>query len=132
MRAVSRGDIYHRYFSTTTPPKHKFFVIVGETDKAFVGYFFINSNINRYVARNKYMQDMQFPVKAEDYPFLEYTSFIAGHELAYLDKQDLIDELSIGKAQFKGRLQEQHVDMILKTALHSPLFSERDKELFKE
>lgn len=131
MRAVARGDIYHRYFTTTIPPKYKFFVIVGETDKAFVGYFFINSNINRYVARNKYMQDMQFPVKVEDYPFLEYTSFVAGHELAYLDKQDLIDELSIGKAQFKGRMLEQDISILLGAAEQSPLFSEKEKELFK-
>ena len=46
MKAVRRGDIFHRFFQTTTPPKNKFFVIVGEDVNNYVGYFFINSNIN--------------------------------------------------------------------------------------
>ena len=43
MRAVQRGDIYHRYFTSTNPPKNKFFVIVGEDEHNYIGYFFINS-----------------------------------------------------------------------------------------
>lgn len=131
MKAVNRGDIYHRYFSTTTPPKNKFFVIVGEDIDCYVGYFFINSNINSYVARNQEMSNMQLPIKPTDYPFLDHLSFVDGHALSILKKSDLIEELSNGKAKFKGRLSEDDVTMLLNAALSSPLFSRKEKEYFK-
>ena len=131
MKAVNRGDIYHRYFSTTIPPKNKFFVIVGEDNDCYLGYFFINSNINSYVARNEEMCNMQLPVKPTDYPFLTHVSFIDGHALSILRKSDLIDELSDGKAQYKGRLSDDDIAMLLDAALSSPLFSRKEKEYFK-
>lgn len=131
MKAVNRGDIYHRYFSTTNPPKNKFFVIVGENIDCYVGYFFINSNINATVARNKEMHDMQLPIKPTDYPFLTHVSFIDGHELSILKKSDLIEELNSGKARFKGHLSNEDITMLLDAALSSPLFSRKEKEYFK-
>lgn len=38
-KAINRGDIYHRFFTTTIPPKDKFFVIIGEDEKNYVGYY---------------------------------------------------------------------------------------------
>ena len=131
MKAVRRGDIFHRFFQTTMPPKHKFFVIVGEDENNYVGYFFINSNINRFVARNEEMNNMQFPIKPADYPFLVYQSFIAGHELATLSKSDLIAELSNGITQLKGRMKPEDLEMLLNAANQSPLFSPKEKSYFK-
>lgn len=131
MNAVNRGDIYHRYFTTTIPPKYKFFVIVGEDDENYVGYFFINSNINRFIANNEAMYNMQMPVKPEDYTFLNHVSFVDGHELATLRKIDLIHELSTGATQMKGRMRNEDMTMLLDAALNSPLFSEKEKEYFQ-
>lgn len=69
-KAINRGDIYHRFFITTIPPKDKFFVIIGEDEKNYVGYFFINSNIPRCVVQNEEKYSMQFPIKTSDYSFL--------------------------------------------------------------
>lgn len=131
MKAVRRGDIFHRFFQTTTPPKPKFFVIVGEDENNYVGYFFINSNINRFVARNEEMNNMQFPIKPADYPFLDYQSFIAGHELATLPKSDLIAELSTGTTQLKGRMKPEDLEMLLNAASQSSLFSPKEKSYFE-
>lgn len=131
MKAVNRGDIYHRYFSTTTPPKNKFFIVIGENENSYVGYFFINSNVNSFIARNENMNNMQMPIKPADYPFLDHVSFIDGHALSILKKTDLIEELSKGEAQFKGRLSEEDITMLLDAALSSPLFSRKEKEFFK-
>lgn len=131
MKAVNRGDIYHRFFSTTIPPKNKFFVVVGEDKDCYVGYFFINSNVNSHIARNDDMNNMQMPIKPTDYPFLGHLSFIAGHSLSVLRKADLIEELSNGKAQYKGHLTDEDVTMLLDCALSSPLFSRKEKEYFK-
>lgn len=131
MRAVQRGDIYHRYFTSTNPPKNKFFVIVGEDEHNYIGYFFINSNINGFVSRNNAMTQMQMPIKPSDYPFLTHVSFVAGHDLATISKNELINDLSSGNAQFKGRMQPSDMQMLLNAALASPLFSAREKRFFQ-
>ncbi len=131
MQAIRRGDIYHRHFTTTTPPKDKFFVVIGEDEGFYVGYFFINSNINDYAMRNDMMRAMQFPIKPSDYPFLAHLSFVAGHQLSKLPKGELLRELQSGKAQYKGRLSNDDLEMLLSAALGSPLFSEREKQFFR-
>ena len=131
MQAIRRGDIFHRYFTTTTPPKDKFFIVIGEDEGFYVGYFFINSNINDYALRNDMMRAMQLPIKPSDYPFLSHLSFVAGHQLSKLSKRELLRELYSGKAQYKGRLSDWDMEMLLGAALNSPLFSEREKEFFR-
>lgn len=131
MKAVRRGDIFHRFFQTTTPPKNKFFVIVGEDENNYVGYFFINSNINNYVIRNEEMNNMQMPIKPADYPFLTHLSFIGGHELSKLPKNLLITELSNGTTQLKGRMRKEDLDILLKSAKTSTLFSAKEKAFFQ-
>lgn len=131
MNAAKRGDIFHRYFSTTKPPKYKFFVIIGEDEDKYVGYFFINSNINDYIRRNDEMFNMQMPIKPNDYEFLDHLSFIDAHELSILKKSDLIKELSVGTTQMKGHLNADDLDRLLDAALVSPLFSEREKDYFR-
>ena len=131
MQAIRRGDIFHRYFTTTTPPKNKFFVVVGEDDGHYVGYFFINSNINDYTWRNDMMKAMQLSIEPTNYPFLSHQSFVAGHQLSKLPKRELLGELQTGKAQYKGRLSNEDIDMLLGAALNSPLFSEKEKQYFR-
>lgn len=130
-QAIRRGDIYHRYFQTTTPPKYKFFVVVGEDSDNVVGYFFVNSNINKYVAMREEMFALQMPIKADDYPFLDYASFVAGHQLYRLSKSTLLQELIDGRSRFKGRLKAEDLSALLDRALESPLFSEQEKRFFK-
>lgn len=131
MQAIRRGDIFHRHFTTTIPPKDKFFVVVGEDSTHLVGYFFVNSNINNFVARNSRMMAMQLPIKPSDYPFLTHLSFVAGHQLAVLSKNELLEEISNGKAQYKGRMNDDDMRMLLSAALQSPLFSEKEKNYFR-
>lgn len=130
MRAVKRGDIYHRYFETTKPPKYKFFVVVGEDQDSFIGYFFINSNINKYIERNQEMFNMQLSISPDKYSFLNHLSFIDGHALSKLPKNKIIQELSEGKTIYKGVMLKEDIDILLKAALESPLFTQAEKKYF--
>ena len=132
MGAIKRGDIYHRYFTTTNPPKYKFFVIVGEDEDSYVGYFFINSAINPAILRNQRMLDMQMPISPTTYPFLDHSSFIAGHQLSKIRKNDLIVELYEGTASYKGKMTKDDMSLLLEAALQSPLFSAKDKKYFAQ
>lgn len=127
---VRRGDIFHRFFQTTNPPKSKFFVIVGENEDNFFGFFFINSNINRFVAQSAEMSQMQFPLKSSDYPFLDHLSFIAGHELSVMPKDELFNELRNGTTQWRGKMIEADLEMLLDAASRSCLFSPKEKTFF--
>ena len=131
MGAIKRGDIYHRYFTTTKPPKYKFFVIVGEDEDSYVGYFFINSAITPTILRNQRMLDMQMPISPTTYPFLDHSSFIAGHQLSKIRKNDLIVELYEGTASYKGKMTKDDMSLLLEAALQSPLFSAKDKKYFE-
>lgn len=62
---------------------------------------------------------------------MKYFSYVAGHELTYINKELLISELESGRMQMKGRLTKTDLDMLLDAALKSPLFSEHEKQFFK-
>lgn len=130
MKNVFRGAILHRWFSTTIPPKDKFFVIIGEDETRFVGYFFINSNINRFVQRCPAFFEMQMPIKQSDYPFLRYDSFIGAHELNMIDKSELMTELNTGATTLKGQMKLEDMDRLLAAARASELFSPYEKDTY--
>lgn len=129
MKGICRGTILHRMFETTTPPKPKFFVIIGESETHVIGYFFINSNINNYVQRRKFY-DMQMPIKRNEYPFLKYDSFIGAHELNMIDKSLLAEELASGETSIKGCLNIEDMDRLLEAAKASDLFSPYEKDTY--
>jgi hypothetical protein len=56
---------------------------------------------------------------------------LIGHQLAKLPKEELLQELYSGKAQYKGRMSESDMGLLLNAARNSPLFSEREKEFFR-
>ena len=55
----------------------KFFVVVGVTKDYIAGYFFINSNIHKYIQSKPEQLDMQYIMKHNDYDFLRYDSFLS-------------------------------------------------------
>lgn len=77
-KLIIRGAIFRsNEFKGIGHPK--IFVVVGEDSKNNVlGYYFINSNINENVIKNKKeIYDMQMFVKRVNYPtILKYDSFI--------------------------------------------------------
>lgn len=85
----------------------------------------------KIIANNKAMYDMQMPVKPENYTFLDHVSFVDGHKLSTLRKIELINELSTGATQMKGRMRNEDMTMLLDAALNSPLFSEKEKDYFR-
>lgn len=128
MDAVKRGSIFHRFFTTTTPPKDKFFVVVGEDGDDYVGYFFINSNINRFIERNQAMYDMQMPLLPRDYSFLDHQSYIDGSKLSKLNKSILLEELANRITTYKGRLKGEDIIRLISAVQRSPLFSAKEKK----
>lgn len=127
---ISRGTVLHRWFDTTRPPKNKFFVIIGEDDDNIIGFFFVNSKINDFIKKRPELFDMQMPVKASDYTFLKYDSFIAAHALSKMKKETLCAEVKKGETIIKGRLTDQDITLLLNAVRNSKLFSPAERNRF--
>ena len=107
----------------------KFFVIIGEDEDNYIGLFFINSNIN-YFNRKQELLGMQYPLLKRDYDFLDYDSFLCCTEITTLNKEKLSDSFSTKETEYKGFLQQDHLDDVLTLVRNSKLFTDEEKEIY--
>ncbi len=78
MRLTSDEGVIPKNFGDTS--RNKYFVVVGKTkDGNILGFVLINSNINRNLSVK--LQHLHYPIKKDDYGFLEHDSFIYCGEL---------------------------------------------------
>ncbi len=107
----------------------KFFVIIGEDEENYIGLFFINSNIN-YFNHKQELFEMQYPLLKRDYEFLDYDSFLCCTEITKLNKKKLSDSFSSKVSEYKGALQQEHLDAVLNLVRKSKLFTDEEKEIY--
>ena len=103
----------------------KFFVIIGEDEENYIGLFFINSNIN-YFNRKQELLEMQYPLLKRDYEFL----FLCCTEITKLNKKKLTDSFPTKVSEYKGALQQEHLDAVLNLVRKSKLFTDEEKEIY--
>ena len=127
-KEVRRGRIIHSY-NFENIDHGKFFVIIGVTQDSIVGFFFINSNIN-YFNRKQKLLEMQYPLLKRDYGFLDYDSFLCCTEITKLNKKKLSDSFSTKVSEYKGALQQEHLDDVLNLVRQSKLFTDEEKEIY--
>lgn len=126
---ITRGTIIHSY-GFDDIDHGKFFVVVGVSHGEVAGFFFINSNINRFLHDKPEMMNMQFCMRKEDYSFLRYDSFLAGHEILKIRLDVLESDITQGNAKKVGQMKDEHLQDILIRARQSKLFRPRDKKNF--
>lgn len=107
----------------------KFFVIIGEDEDNYIGLFFINSNIN-YFNKKQELFEMQYPLLKRDYEFLDYDSFLCCTEITTLNKKKLSDSFLTKVTEYKGTLQQEHLDDVLTFVRNSKLFTDEEKEIY--
>lgn len=73
--SIKRGAILHSYMFRNID-HGKFFVVVGISEDKVAGFFFINSNINKFNERSQTLMDAQLFIRKENYDFLTHDSFI--------------------------------------------------------
>ena len=125
---IDRGSILHS--SVFEYIDHgKFFVIIGEDERNYVGFFFINSDINP-INRKPEQLKMQYPLRKADYSFLRYDSFLCCTQVSTIGKARLEASLSSGETSVKGKLLEEHLDDVLALVRGSKLFTLAEKATF--
>ena len=127
--SIRRGTILHSY-SFTDIDHGKFFVVVGISANCLVGFFFINSGINRMIFGKQRLLDMQYPMKQSDYPFLRYDSFLCATNIMTIEKSTLAADIADGTASIVGEMQSAHLSELLSAARESDLFTDYEKATF--
>lgn len=126
--AIQRGSILHSSLFDNIDHA-KFFVIIGENNKNYVGFFFINSNINPINRKTEQLR-MQYPLPPADYNFLTHDSFLCCTQISTIPKAKLAASIRSGVTSVKGVLRQQHIDDILSLVRSSKLFSKEEKDTF--
>lgn len=127
---IKRGSILHS--SEFENIDHgKFFVVMGDNGDNLYGFFFINSNIHSYIQHRQALLDMQMPIKVQNYPdFLTHDSFLDCHALITIPKDKLESQFADGKAQYKGVLLEEDLNLALEVVRKSDLYSIHEKQTY--
>lgn len=127
--SITRGSVFHS--SIFEDIDHgKFFVVMGENENEYVGFFYINSNIHQYIVRKQALLDLQYQLRKVDYPFLKYDSFLCCTEITTMNKIKLSESIAIGKTTIKGSILTEDIDRILSMVRNSKVFSKIQKETF--
>jgi len=127
---IKRGHIFHCY-NIENVEHGKFFVVIGEDKDNYVGYFFINSNINPYINRKPELFEMQMPIKRSIYPsFLKYDSYISCHKISKIPKNKFSEQIGSGIMQYKEHLTKDDEERLLDALRNSDLYSNEVKNSF--
>lgn len=131
LQNVTRGDVFRICLDRSngiTPKqgdisRNKFFVVLGKDSQGNIyGGVIINSAINQRLSPARKM--LLMPVKASKYGFLEHDSFV--------DCACLMTVRSDGYAtwQYKGRMDDDDVELITGTVSESPFETKAKLEIF--
>jgi disulfide oxidoreductase YuzD len=126
---IQRGAIFHSK-NINNITHGKFFVVVGQDEENIVGFFFINSKIDNSIIANKSFFDMQMPIKKENYPFLDYLSYIDCHEIKKIRKEDFCERIESNDIEYKTILIEEDLRLMMEAVRESIVFSTIEKNNF--
>lgn len=126
---IDRGTILHSSMFENID-HGKFFVIIGVTTEYIAGFFFINSNINKYIESKPKQFAMQYPMRKADYAFLHYDSFLSAVRIEKISCSYLAETIKSGITTFVGTMKDEHIEELLEKARTSELFSKHQIKQF--
>lgn len=126
---IERGSIFHSTIFEDID-HGKFFIIIGVSEDEVAGFFFINSNIPRFMQDKPEQLALQYPLRHRLYNFLRYDSFVEASELIVKKKSGILKSINEGITEFKGCLGSEDLENILAMVRVSKVFSKRDKKRF--
>lgn len=126
---VKRGQILHSdIFENIDHPK--FFVIIGVSQTEVAGFFYINSEINRFINTKTEQLLMQYPIFCSDYEFLSHDSYICATNVVRMPKAEIVNSIHNGRTKLVGDLKQNHLKALLEKVRGSELFSKKIKDEF--
>jgi hypothetical protein len=127
---IQRGNIFHSC-EFEGIDHCKYFVVIGEDEKKYIGFFFINSNISQNIKKKPDFFEMQMPIKKSVYPsFLKYDSFIDCHEILQIPKNKLAEQIRNKLTEYRDSLTKEDEEILLNGLRNSNLYSEIEKDIY--
>lgn len=126
---IKRGTILHSTMFEEID-HGKFFVVIGVSPTCVVGFFFINSNINRAIFKKQAQLDMQYPLRKKDYSFLRHDSFLCATQIIQRSLDAIVESIDKGEAEIIDQLKDEHINEVLEMLRNSKLFSKVEKATF--
>ena len=128
-KVVMRGQILHSDIFEGIDHA-KFFVVIGVSENAIAGFFYINSEINRHINTKPEQLQMQYPLYAKDYNFLAHDSYICATNVVELPKADIVRSIENKHTKVVDTLKPEHLKVLLDKLRSSKLFSAITKKRY--
>lgn len=126
---VYRGQILHSDIFEDIGHA-KFFVVIGVSSDSVAGFFYINSEINRFINNKDEQLLMQYPLFQCDYSFLSHDSYICATNIVKLPKSIIVESIKSKRTKAVASLQPEHLEALLQKVRNSRLFSKKEKNEF--
>ena len=126
---VYRGQILHSDIFEDIGHA-KFFVVIGVSSDSVAGFFYINSEINRFINNKDEQLLMQYPLFQCDYSFLSHDSYICTTNIVKLPKSIIVESIKSKRTKAVASLQPEHLEALLQKVRNSRLFSKKEKNEF--
>lgn len=126
---IQRGQILHSDIFDSID-HGKFFVVMGVTEDEVVGFFYINSDINRFINTKEEQLQMHILIRESDYGFLKHDSFICATSIVRYPKAQMIESIQCNRTKHVDTLHDEDMEFLLQKVRNSRLYSKHDKETF--
>ena len=126
---VYRGQILHSDIFEDIDHAKFFFLFCVSSDSV-AGFFYINSEINRFINNKDEQLLMQYPLFQCDYSFLSHDSYICATNIVKLPKSIIVESIKSKRTKAVASLQPEHLEALLQKVRNSRLFSKKEKNEF--
>lgn len=96
---------------------------MGISENKIAGFFYINSEINRYIQKKEEQLRMQYPLYVADYVFLAHDSYICATNIMELPKAVILKSIQENRTKIIDSLKPEHLTALLEKVRQSKLFS---------
>lgn len=105
----------------------KYFTVIGhDRDNSLIGSLLVNSDVNKNVINSKILLDCQFPLKGNDYDFLQHDSYLDCSELFEMDKIKILQKgVEVGELTSKDKI------LVMEHLCNSEVISVKLKKRYK-
>ena len=130
-RNIQVGSVIRVFVKDTTPPKVKYFIVIGfSDDKVLLGTVFINSTINQNVFNTEYLKGLNILLDAQIYDFIGHDSFVDCSDIKERNFVEIKQLLSNDPECSKGVVSEETMKAISTTLANASTISLNKKRKF--
>lgn len=131
-KVIKIRSVIKLYELSTTPPKEKRFVIIGESVNEFA-LLFINSNLNENVHKpGSVTHSLQIAInKYDGCNYLRHNSYVDCTRIIPKDKIKVISTITNNQDLYLGKMDHTHWDAVYTAVVGAPTISPKQKKMFK-